>query len=242
MFSAVILAIAFFLEIANPYEHNELRRKSAAAIGFLDLGFSPSVQLTVATTSDRCLVLCFAENGMCILDRNTSDRNAMFVELLTLHQRTVYGFIYTLVPNAADAEDLLQQTSLILWQKFEEFDANRSFSAWACGIAHFTVLDHLKKMRRSRVVFDDELMALLAETRQNREQVHLADRTRLTECIEELSEADRKLIKLCYTANRTIKAAAAAMDRPVNAVYMSLVRVRRLLGNCIRRTSTEEGG
>jgi RNA polymerase sigma-70 factor, ECF subfamily len=178
---------------------------------------------------------------MCVLDRNASDRNELFVELLTLHQRTLYGFIYTFVPNAADAEDLLQQTSLVLWQKFDEFDAQRSFSAWACGIARFTVLDYLKKKRRSRVIFDDELIACLAETRRNREQVHLSDRALLAECVEELSEGDRKLIRLCYAANRTIKAAAAALDRPVASVYMSLVRVRRLLMDCIRRTSAEEG-
>jgi RNA polymerase sigma-70 factor (ECF subfamily) len=178
---------------------------------------------------------------MCALGRHTSDRNELFVELLTLHQRTLYGFIYTLVPNAADAEDLLQQTSLVLWQKFDKFDLGSSFSAWACQIAHFTVLDHLKKKRRSHIVFDDELVARLAETRHNREAVHLSDRTLLAECVEKLSEGDRKLIKLCYAAKRNIKAAAAALDRPVTSVYMSLVRIRRLLMDCIRRTNVEEG-
>lgn len=178
---------------------------------------------------------------MCILGRDASDRNELFVELLTLHQRTLYGFIYTFVPNPADAEDLLQQTSLVLWQKFDEFDSQRSFPAWACGIAHFTVLDYFKKKRRSRIVFDDELIACLAETRRSREHVHLSDRALLAECIEELSVADQKLIRLCYAANRTIKAAAAALDRPAASVYMSLVRVRRLLMDCVRRTGTEEG-
>ena len=178
---------------------------------------------------------------MSVLGRHASDRNELFVELLTLHQRTLYGFIYTLVPNPADAEDLLQQTSLVLWQKFDEFDLDSSFSAWACQIAHFTVLHYLRKKRRSRVVFDDELIARLAETRHDREEVHLSDRAVLAECVEELSEGDRKLIKLCYAAKRNIKAAAAALDRPVASVYMSLVRVRRLLMDCIRRTNAEEG-
>jgi RNA polymerase sigma-70 factor, ECF subfamily len=172
---------------------------------------------------------------------HSSDRNEVFVELLALHQRRLYGFIYTLVPNPADAEDLLQKTSLVLWQKFNEFDLARSFPAWACGIAHREVLHYLRAKRRSRVVFSDELIARLAQIRQKREESRRADPGVLAGCVEELSENDRKLVKLCYATKRNIKAAAATLDRPVASVYMSLVRIRRLLMDCIRRTNAEGG-
>jgi RNA polymerase sigma-70 factor (ECF subfamily) len=175
------------------------------------------------------------------LAHHGSDRNELFVELLTLHQRRLYGFIYTLVPNQADAEDLLQQTSLVLWRKFDGFDLDTDFSAWACRIAHFEVLNHLKQKRRSRVVFNDELIARLAEIRDERLELHSADRAALTGCVEELVESDRKLIELCYTTKRNIKAAAEALNRPVASVYTSLVRVRRILMECIRRTNAGEG-
>jgi RNA polymerase sigma-70 factor, ECF subfamily len=182
----------------------------------------------------------FPRHGRRALDRNASDRNELFVELLTLHQRTLYGFIYTLVHNPADAEDLLQQTSLVLWQKFDEFDPDRNFSTWACGIAHFTVSDFLRKKRRSRVVFSDELIARLAEDRRNHDDQQFVDSVALAGCIEELSEIDRKLIRLCYSVKRDIKAAAAALGRPVASVYVSLTRVRRLLMDCLQRTNAEE--
>lgn len=169
-----------------------------------------------------------------------ADRNEVFVELLTLHQRRLYGFIYTLVSNPADAEDLLQQTNLVLWQKFHEFDLDRSFPAWACGIAHFLVLNYLKEKRRSHVVFSDELITRLAETRCTEEDANLVDPVNLAGCIEALSEPDRKLIELCYTATDSIKAAASALGRPAASVYVSLVRVRRLLMECLQRTNAEE--
>jgi RNA polymerase sigma-70 factor, ECF subfamily len=182
----------------------------------------------------------FHEFEMPVLRRHDSDRNEAFVELLSLHQRKLYGFIYTLVPNRADAEDLLQQTSLVLWQKFDEFDLNSSFPAWACRIAHGKVLHHLREKRRSRVVFDDDVVARLAKSRQSREEIHLSDWGVLTRCIEELSGTDRRLLELCYAATRNIKAAAAALERPVESVYVSLVRIRRLLMDCLRRTNVEE--
>jgi RNA polymerase sigma-70 factor (ECF subfamily) len=179
---------------------------------------------------------------MCVVDRTPSDRNELFVELFAIHQRTLYGLIYTLVHNATDAEDLLQQTSLVLWQKFDEFALGTNFSAWACQIAHFTVLDHLKKKRRSRVVFSDELITLLAETRYDSNESQITDAAILAECIEKLSEGDRKLIGLCYGVKRDIKAAAAALGRPAASVYVSLSRVRRLLLDCLHRANTEEAG
>jgi RNA polymerase sigma-70 factor (ECF subfamily) len=176
---------------------------------------------------------------MPILNRS-SNRNEAFVELLTFHQRRLYGFIYTLVPNRADAEDLLQQTSLVLWQKFDEFDPNSNFSAWACRIAHFKVSHYLREKRRSRVVFDDDVIARLAEIRQDREEKNLSDWDRLNHCIEQISESDQQLLHLCYGAERSIKMAAAACERSAASVYVSLVRIRRLLMDCVRRATAEE--
>jgi RNA polymerase sigma-70 factor (ECF subfamily) len=103
------------------------------------------------------------------------------------------------------------------------------------------VLKHLRKKRRSRVVFSDEVIARLAEVRHSAEETQLADPVALAGCIEELSENDRKLIGLCYTTKHNIKAAAAAIGRPVASVYVSLVRVRRLLMDCIGQANAEEG-
>ena len=107
--------------------------------------------------------------------------------------------------------------------------------------SRFEILNHLKQKRRSRVVFNDALIARLAEIRADRAEVHFADQAALAGCIEELSESDRKLIELCYATKRNIKAAAAALHRPVASVYTSLVRVRRILMECIRQASAEEG-
>lgn len=169
------------------------------------------------------------------------NRNETFVELFTLHQRDVYRFIFSLVSNQADTEDILQQTSLVLWRKFHTFDLESDFLAWACRIAYLEALNFLKQKRRSRVVFSDELVARLAEIRETRTEVHAADRTALRDCIKMLAEADRHLIVLCYGKKRNIKAAAEELDRPVASVYNSLVRVRRVLMRCVRRGVMEEG-
>ena len=57
--------------------------------------------------------------------------------LMTRHQRQIFSYIYTLVPNRPDAEDLLQETSLVICEKFREFEVGTDFVAWACQIAYW---------------------------------------------------------------------------------------------------------
>jgi len=172
---------------------------------------------------------------------SAQDRNEAFVELFAQHQRSLYGFIYTLVPNRADAEDVLSETSLELWRKFSEFELGSDFRAWACQIARYKTLNFLKRRRRSRVLFDDDLVAKLAEVRTARAAVYAAAQDALADCIGKLSESDQNLIRLCYGEKRSIKEAARALGRPVESVYTSLSRIRRILLDCIRETLVREG-
>src|SRR5205814_6679679 len=63
-----------------------------------------------------------------------------FIRLMTRHERLVYGYILSLVPNWADADEILQETNIRLWEEFEKFQAGTNFAAWAIRVAHFQVL------------------------------------------------------------------------------------------------------
>ena len=45
--------------------------------------------------------------------------------LLRQHQTQLFGYIYSLVRDLDDADDLFQQTSLVLWDKFDQFDCTQ---------------------------------------------------------------------------------------------------------------------
>ena len=54
---------------------------------------------------------------------SAGDRQAEFAALLRQHQTQLFGYIYSLVRDLDDADDLFQQTSLVLWDKFDQFDS-----------------------------------------------------------------------------------------------------------------------
>jgi hypothetical protein len=58
-----------------------------------------------------------------------------FMTQITRAQRQLHAFILSMVWNATDADDVLQQTNLVLWEKSAEFDASRPFLPWAMRFA-----------------------------------------------------------------------------------------------------------
>ena len=64
---------------------------------------------------------------------------------MTKYERMVYGYILSLVPNWADADEILQETNIRLWEEFEKFQPGTNFAAWAIRVAHFQVLTWRKR-------------------------------------------------------------------------------------------------
>ena len=158
-----------------------------------------------------------------------------FVELLMAHKRQVYRYILTLLPNSADADDALQESSIILWRKFAEYDPELSFSAWACGIARNVVRNFHSKRQRTIVQFDDALLDTLSGEvlRMNDE---LDDRQQmLRDCMDDLTRRDRDLLYKRYELGATIKSVAAAVGRPVQGLYKAMRRIHKTLFDCIER-------
>ena len=175
------------------------------------------------------------------MDRIEGDRNAVFVELLTQHQRKLYGFIYSLVPNSSDADDLLQETNIVLWNKNLEYKLGTNFMTWACGVAFFKVKNFLKTKNRSRLYFNEKLISELSDLRMDRTEYHTIHSILLINCLGKLSSDSQELLKLRYDGNHSIQEVAKQLGRPVGSLYNTLSQIRLKLWECIRYALKEEG-
>jgi RNA polymerase sigma-70 factor (ECF subfamily) len=171
-------------------------------------------------------------------DRQAGDQAGLdreeFARLFSRNARRIYGFIMTLVFNHHDAEEVFQNTSVVLWNKFADFEPGSNFFAWASRIAYYEVLTLMKQQRRSRT-FSDEALELLAN-----EAVGLSDRSSerydaLEECLSHLAADDRELLQERYYYQRPPKQIAASQSRSVHSVYRALSRIHNLLLNCVQR-------
>jgi RNA polymerase sigma-70 factor (ECF subfamily) len=140
-----------------------------------------------------------------------------------------------MVPNWADADDLMQQTKVRLWEQFGEYDSDKDFGAWACTIAHYLVLAHRKRSQRMHTQLSDEYVRLMAEEVERLSPEQEARRSALEECLKHLAEGSRLLIALCYSGSYSIKQVAEELNRSVGATQKAVYRIRQKLLVCIEQ-------
>lgn len=168
-------------------------------------------------------------------------REEEFIRLLTRHKNQLFNFIFCLVQALPDAEDVFQQSTIAMWDRFEQFAPGSDFLAWASCIARYRALNFLRAKRRERVCFSEDLVNQFSDRVFDRPDLHEVRLKALAACRGKLAQADQELLGKCYGGSTSIREAATHVGRPVGAVYDSLSRIRRALFACIRRTLASEG-
>jgi len=168
------------------------------------------------------------------------ERTSEFVRLLTRHERRVYAYILSLVPNWADADELLQETNVRLWKQFDKYQPGTDFGAWACTIAYYQVLTYRKRQGREKVRFSQAFVDAVAEEIEAAAPQANERHRALAVCIEKLNDSQRSLVRMCYDGGHTVKDAAKELGQSAAAAYKSLQRVRKALQQCIQQNMDEE--
>ena len=162
-------------------------------------------------------------------------RHDEFVALFVRHEAAIHSFVLTLLPDLALAEDVVQQASMTMWRRFDQYESGTSFRNWAFQVAKFTAMNQITKLRRDRHVFSEQLLSMLAQQASDRSDHLDAQRRALAFCIERLGGEDRRTLTGCYQQSRTIKQFAQSVGQTPNAVYKRLNRIRAALLRCIER-------
>lgn len=168
-------------------------------------------------------------------DQERDVRNREFVRLLTQHERHIEGYVHALIPLWQDAEDVLQNTKLRLWEQFDSFRPGTDFAAWAIAIAAYMVRTHRTLSQRQRVCFSDDLLEKISQhipvTLPRQDDRVLA----LVECVKALSNTSRRLLRLFCTGQRKIKDIAREVGQTPSATYSHLYRIRWSLFDCVQK-------
>jgi RNA polymerase sigma-70 factor (ECF subfamily) len=157
----------------------------------------------------------------------------MIVGLIARHQPEIHRYILSLLPDRMLADDVAQETNLVLWRKAAEYDPAQPFLHWAFTIALYQVKAARRDAGRDRHVFDDSLVELLAAECREDSSGDL-DRA-LEKCLQELPERQRELILARYAPGSSVQDLAAARKQTPTALSLALMRIRKALETCIER-------
>ena len=158
-----------------------------------------------------------------------------FIRLLSTTQRPLFLHILPMVGNGTDADEILQETNLIMWAKKDQFESGTNFLAWGRAIARLEVF-RFRRIRGTKIKFlEGGLFDLVVSRTQSSSHQLEARQEALANCMKRLRSKDRELIQLRYTPGISGDDIAQQLGRPANSVYQSLGRIRRVLADCIQR-------
>jgi RNA polymerase sigma-70 factor (ECF subfamily) len=164
-----------------------------------------------------------------------SSKTNEFLRLLMANQKRIYAFILATVPNHQDADDLFQETVLLMWSKFDDFQRGTSFVAWGITVAKYQILSVRKRHSVRSLRFSEMAMELLhSESDPFLEQIDSRTQA-LRTCIRKLRPQDYELICLRYQDEVAVKSIAERMGRSVQGLYKRIARIHDALLRCVRR-------
>jgi RNA polymerase sigma-70 factor (ECF subfamily) len=126
---------------------------------------------------------------------DSSAAQQQFLSLFLRSEREIFRYVAALVPNMTDAEDIVQQTAMALWQKFDDYDPAQPFTPWACRFALNKTRQWIERRQRWQALLNRGLAEELAQRREEL-QPELEQRLRRLEtCLRKLPQSRRSWLR-----------------------------------------------
>lgn len=160
-----------------------------------------------------------------------------FVSLLTANYHRISSFVFSMVPHHADAEEVLQESTALMWEKFENFDPGTDFVAWALTIARYRILSHYRDQSRSQLQLSDNVLELIDKACRARHQSENTNQKRdaLRECLKILSQKEARVIELKYSESLSTKKLSERLGVSIPTAYRYLSRIYDRLLHCVKQ-------
>ncbi|MBI3858161.1 MAG: sigma-70 family RNA polymerase sigma factor [Planctomycetes bacterium] len=154
------------------------------------------------------------------------------------HREALLSYAFALLRDWVKAEDVVQDSFIVVMNKWAEFRPGTSLFLWVRQIVHFKSLEAARAKKLTPV--EEELLACVAASMQRGLDEKIADlqrlrRQALQRCISHLDPRSAGLLSGFYAESLSCESLAQLHRRSVNAVRLSLSRLRKQLHDCVRR-------
>ncbi len=171
---------------------------------------------------------------------DSSAAQQRFLSLFLRSEREIFRYVAALVPNVTDAEDIVQQTAMTLWEKFDAYDPSRPFTPWACRFALNKTRQWIERRQRWQALLEHGLAEELARRGQELQPEFEQRLKHLEGCLGKLQEEQRLLVEGYYYERASIDTLAQRSGRSEAATYKMLQRIRQALQACVEGQAKPE--
>jgi len=158
-----------------------------------------------------------------------------FLRLFVKHEQALMAFARVILPTWESVDEVMQESSVVMWKKLSQLDLADNFLPWAKMIVRFEALRLRRDHARDRHVFGDAVIELLAnEAAQMDEDVWEQEREALSGCLAQMAAHHRELVLAPYASEGRVTRLAEESGRTINSLYKLLGRLREKLAQCVQ--------
>jgi len=163
------------------------------------------------------------------------DRDA-FENLYKAYAPRLFRYLYSMVADAAAAEELTNDVMVAAWKGAANFRGDSRPSTWLFGIAHHKALNELR--RKHPVIVEEEEASQMADSAESPEQVvqrHGLEQS-VRGALQELSPDHREVVELTFYHGLSYQEIAEIVQSPVNTVKTRMFYAKKKLQEVLGRT------
>ena len=165
-------------------------------------------------------------------------------ELYELYHRLLFGLVLSIVKKREEAEDMLQEIFVKIWNKAESFDPERGNAySWIVTLARNQAIDRIrskgyKTQKKQSVSIHQPLFSLEGDKYDPMETTIFSDRAELVKkALDQIPEAQSEVIKIAYYRGMTQREIANYLDIPLGTVKtrtrQGMMKLKNILGEFI---------
>jgi len=172
-----------------------------------------------------------------LLDQLRKGSMRAFETLYGRHSRALLWKLRRMVKDPQEADELLQDLFVKVWERRAEIEIELSFEAYLHRIAQRMAIDYFRKISRQSIHYERYRLGLTEEVN-NTEELLEANETKklLDQAIARLPEQRRRAFTLCKIEGKSHREAAELMNISPNTVHNHLVKAAAFVKNHLEQS------
>lgn len=167
-----------------------------------------------------------------IMSAKNGDIDA-FEKILTLYEKQIFSYLYRIINQKEDAEDLTQITFLKLYKNIKSIDTDKNFNAWVYKIATNSAYDWLRKKRSHPELFIEDTNTIETIEDENAYDIveGIESKEAIKEALNKIKPIYKSILLLFYHDELSYQEISWVLSIPLNTVKSHLYRAKKALKN-----------
>lgn len=165
------------------------------------------------------------------IERIRNGETDAFVHIVRRYQRMIFTIVFKIVNNKTDAEDIVQEIFIKIFQSLDKFRGDAVFSTWLYRIAYNTAISEIRKSNKVVAVEDSYLNIVSdAEISDSIEEISSEEQLQyLDQVLTMLPAEDAMLISMFYLNDHSINDISTITGLSLSNVKVKLHRIRKFM-------------